>query len=204
MRWSGPWPKRWRNLFRRVPPSRSSIWSELRYSPVSCGAWSGSGGFGGKSDTLAANEVYGGSPDTYKKYFRYLEEATPEDLREAAREWLSDGDFILEVHPFPEYSTADSGADRDRLPDVGEPPPAEFPRLQKATLSSGLKVILAERHAVPIINFRLLMDAGYAADLGGLAGTANLTADMMDEGTSTRSALEISEEAAPSRGQHRQ
>ena len=34
------------------------------------------GGFGGKSDTLAANEVYGGSPDTYKKYFRYLEEAS--------------------------------------------------------------------------------------------------------------------------------
>ena len=154
------------------------------------------GGFGGKSDTLAANEVYGGSPDTYKKYFRYLEEASPEDLRDAARDWLSDGDFILEVHPFPKYSTADSGADRDRLPDVGEPPPAEFPRLQKANLSSGLKVILAERHAVPIINFRLLMDAGYAADLGGLAGTANLTADMMDEGTSTRSALEISEEAA--------
>ena len=154
------------------------------------------GGFGGKSDILASNEVYGGSPGTYKKYFRYLEEATPEDLRGAARDWLSDGDFILEVHPFPKYSTADSGADRDRLPDVGEPPPAEFPTLRKATLSNGLKVILAERHAVPVINFRLLMDAGYAADLGGLAGTANLTADMMDEGTSTRSALQISEEAA--------
>ena len=154
------------------------------------------GGFGGKSDILASNEVYGGSPATYKRYFQYMEEATPEDLRDAARDWLSDGDFILEVHPFPKYSTADSGADRDRLPDVGEPPAAEFPRLRKTTLSNGLKVILAERHAVPVINFRLLIDAGYAADLGGLAGTADLTADMMDEGTSTRSALEISEEAA--------
>ena len=154
------------------------------------------GGFGGKSDILASNEVYGGSPATYKRYFQYMEEATPEDLRDAARDWLSDGDFILEVHPFPKYSTADSGADRDRLPDVGEPPAAEFPRLRKTTLSNGLKVILAERHAVPVINFRLLIDAGYAADLGGLAGTADLTADMMDEGTSTRSAPQISEEAA--------
>ncbi len=34
------------------------------------------GGFGGKSDILASNEVYGGSPATYKRYFQYMEEAS--------------------------------------------------------------------------------------------------------------------------------
>jgi zinc protease len=42
----------------------------------------------------------------------------------------------------------------------------------------------------------LLVDSGYAADHGGLAGTASLALDMMDEGTASRSALQVSEEVA--------
>ena len=95
------------------------------------------GGFGGKSDILASNEVYGGSPDTYKKYFRYVEDATPEDLRGAARDWLSDGDFILEVHPFPKYSTADSGADRDRLRTWASRRPPSFPPFRRRPCPTG-------------------------------------------------------------------
>ena len=43
------------------------------------------------------------------------------------------------------------------------------------------------------MDFQLLVDAGYAADQFAAAGVAGLALDMMDEGTSTRSALEISE-----------
>ena len=154
------------------------------------------GGFGGKSDLLAQNEVYGGSPDYFKKSLQYMEEASPEDLRDVAREWLSDGEYVLEVQPFPEYTQAASGADRSGLPEVGKPPVAEFPQLHKTALSNGLQVIVAERRALPVINFNLLVDAGYAADLGANAGTASLTASMMDEGTTTRNALQIGEEAA--------
>jgi zinc protease len=72
--------------------------------------------------------------------------------------------------------------------------PAEpkFPAFTRATLKNGLKLIVAERHAVPVVNFSLQLDAGYASDQAGLAGTAKLAADMMDEGTKTRSALDIS------------
>ena len=154
------------------------------------------GGFGGKSDLLAQNEVYGGSPNYFKKSLQYMEDASPEDLRNVAREWLSDGEYILEVHPFPKYTKADSGADRSGLPEAGTPPAAEFPKLDKTHLSNGLQVIVAERRALPVINFNLLVDAGYAADLGANAGTASLTANMMDEGTTTRNALQIGEEAA--------
>ena len=38
------------------------------------------------------------------------------------------------------------------------------PKLERATLPNGLKVILAERHDVPIVELDLLVDAGYAAD----------------------------------------
>ncbi len=152
------------------------------------------GGFGGKSDVLAANQVYGGTPDFYKTTLARVAGATAADLKGAAQRWLSDGVYNLEVHPFPEYKTLATDADRSELPDAGEPPAARFPDLQRATLSNGLKVILAERHAVPTVTFRLLVDAGYAADQHGVPGTASLALTMLDEGTKKRSALEISEE----------
>lgn len=154
------------------------------------------GGFGGKSDILAMSEVYGGAPDQYIESRRRIAEATVSDLRATAQEWLTDGVYVLEVHPFPDYAVAETGADRSKLPEPGEPPLARFPTLQRATLSNGLEIVLAERHAVPLVNFTLLVDAGYAADHGNTAGTARLTMDMLDEGTENRSALEISEALA--------
>ncbi len=154
------------------------------------------GGFGGKSDILATNEVYGGSPDFYKTTLKRVREATPQKLLETAKRWLTDGVYILEVHPFPQYQNAESKVDRSKLPDLGPAPDVKFPKLQRATLSNGLKIILAERHAIPVVNFNLLVDAGYAADQFGLPGTASLAMNMLDEGTKTRDALQISEELA--------
>jgi zinc protease len=71
-----------------------------------------------------------------------------------------------------------------------------FPRFERATLSNGLKIVVAERESVPQVNLTLLVDSGYAADQLALPGTASLALDMMDEGTATRSALQISEELA--------
>jgi zinc protease len=155
------------------------------------------GGFGGKSDVLAANEVYGGSPDFYNVRLERVANATAEDLRGAAERWLSDGVFILEVHPFPEYETIASDVDRPAgPPEAGAPPTAEFPSLERTTLSNGLQVILARRDAIPVVNMRLLVDAGYAADQHGVPGSASLALAMLDEGTRNRDALEISEELA--------
>ncbi|MFB3920352.1 MAG: M16 family metallopeptidase [Terriglobia bacterium] len=154
------------------------------------------GGFGGKSDVLAQNQVYAGDADFYKVTQKRLMAATAEDLRDTARRWLSDGVYVLEVHPFPEYSTTASNVDRSKLPEPGAPPLARFPKVERATLSNGLKVILAERHSIPQVNFSLLIDAGYAADQFGMAGTASMAMDMLDEGTKTRTALQISDELA--------
>lgn len=152
------------------------------------------GGFGGKSDILATSQVYGGSPDAYKKNLASIEKASLKDVQEAAQRWLSDGVYILEIHPFPSYKTVPSNVDRTKLPEAGTTPDAKFPKLERTTLSNGLKVILARREAVPVVNFNLLLDAGYAADQSGLPGTASLAMNMLDEGTKTRTALQISEE----------
>ena len=154
------------------------------------------GGFGGKSDILATSQVFGGSPDAYKTSLRTTQEATAKDLHEAAKKWLSDGVYILEVHPFPSYTTTASQVDRSKLPEPATPPAAKFPEWQRDILSNGLKVILVDRPTIPTVDFYLLVDAGYAADQFGTPGTASLSMNMLDEGTKTRSALQISEELA--------
>jgi zinc protease len=154
------------------------------------------GGFGGKSDRLAINQVFRGSPDAYKNTLKRVREATPEDLKAAANRWLSDGVYILEVHPFPEYKEAATGTDRSKAPDTGTPPALKLPKLQRTTLSNGMKVILAERHEVPLVNFWLATDAGYAADQLASPGTASMTMALLTGGTSSRNALEISDQLA--------
>jgi zinc protease len=152
------------------------------------------GGFGGKSDVLAQNEVYAGDAAYHQTRLRVNAEARPDQVRGAAQEWLSDGAFVLEVHPYDEGQVIASTVDRSRLPEAGEPPRADFPEVERATLSNGLEIVLARRDAVPVVNFRLSLDAGYASDAFGTPGTANLAMSMLDEGTESRDALQISEE----------
>ena len=151
------------------------------------------GGFGGKSDVLARNEVFTGSADHYLVTQRRIATATAGELKSAATRWLSDGDWVLEVRPYPTFETAASGADRTKLPDAGTPPDARFPAFARATLPNGLKIVLAERHSIPQVQLTLLVDAGYAADQFAAPGTASLALDMLDEGTTRRTALQISD-----------
>jgi len=151
------------------------------------------GGFGGKSDVLARNEVFTGSADHYLVTERRIAAATAGDLKSAATRWLRDGEWVLEVHPYPTFETAASGADRTKLPDAGTPPDARFPAIARATLPNGLKIVFAERHSIPQVQLTLLVDAGYAADQFAAPGTASLALDMLDEGTTRRTALQISD-----------
>src|SRR5580692_3999044 len=154
------------------------------------------GGFGGKSDRLAQSQTYLGSPDAYKISLKRIQNATAEDVKAAANRWLSDGVYILEVQPFPPYKAEAGGADRSKAPEIGAAPSLKLPKLERATLSNGLKVILAERHEVPLVTFWLDVDAGYAADQAAVPGTSSMTMALLNGGTKTRSALQISDEQA--------
>ncbi len=155
------------------------------------------GGFGGKSDILAQGQVYAGTPDYYKNYLNNINNATIQTIQSTAKLWLTDGEYVLEVHPFPQFKNDPTDSTiRKKMPEMAASPEAKFPKLERATLSNGLKIILAERNSVPTVNLNLLIDAGFASDLGTNAGTASLAMDVLDEGTKTRNALQISEELA--------
>ena len=84
-------------------------------------------------------------------------------------------------------------ADRSRLPDVGPDPPFRFPRIVRHTLPNGLQVRTVEHQTVPVVTMVVQVEAGAVADPLGREGLAAITADMLDEGVGSLSAIEVSE-----------
>ena len=154
------------------------------------------GGFSGKATALARGELYAGDPGFFRQSIEWMNDASIEDIQGAASRWLGPGRYQLDVLPYGDHTTAEAQVDRSMgLPAVGTLPDLSFPEIQRAELKNGLDVVLAERHAVPVINISLQFDAGYAADSFGDPGTASFTLAMLDEGTKKRSASDISLEA---------
>ncbi len=151
------------------------------------------GGFGGKSDLLAMSQTYGGAPDAYKKSLNYIKAATPTDLKNTAVNWLNDGEYVLEILPYGDFTNTDSKLDRTVMPPVGEVAAAKFPEIKNFTLSNGLKVYLTERHELPLVNVLTSFNGGYSADKNTNAGLAKLTGAMLTEGTTTKTAVQISD-----------
>ncbi len=177
------------------------------------------GGFSGKAVTLAEGQVYRGDPGAWKKDYDITVAATPAAVKAAADQWLSKGDYTLTVvpgkvdakdaaetagraaipgrpadvlSPAGNYKVTKSDVDRSkRVPQVTAFPDLTFPTLQHGKLKNGIEVVLAERHAVPVVQVEALFDAGYAADQGRKLGTSSFTMSMLDEGTRDLDSVEI-------------
>ncbi|HZP12681.1 MAG TPA: pitrilysin family protein, partial [Nevskiaceae bacterium] len=150
-------------------------------------------GGNGKATILASGQVYRDNPAAYQDDMRRTLAATPNAVRDAARRWLAQGDYTLTVKPFPTYTTVASNVDRKSgPPPVTQFPDLSFPKVQRATLKNGLKVVFAERHDVPIVEFSMVFNAGFAADQGRKLGTGAFSLAMLDEGTTHLNALQLS------------
>ena len=81
--------------------------------------------------------------------------------------------------------------DRSRLPTPGADPTVRFPAVSRHSLANGLRVRTVEHRGVPLVSFLLLLSSGSAVEPIDRPGLAALTADMLDEGSGARSALDI-------------
>lgn len=153
------------------------------------------GGFSGKASVLAEGALYAGDSNFYRTRLDWIDSATPEAVLETSKIWLSKGYHQVEVMPYPTFTVAQEDADRSALPTVGSMPDLTFPAVQRDQLSNGIRIVLAERSAIPVVNVAMQFDAGYAADSGRKLGSSAFTLSMLDEGTEKRSSLEISAEA---------
>jgi zinc protease len=86
--------------------------------------------------------------------------------------------------------------DRSQLPHVGPDPAFTFPAIVRHALVNGLQVRTIEHHNVPVITFVLQVEGGAGADPSDLEGLAAVAADMVDEGTGSLSAIDVSDALA--------
>ena len=89
-----------------------------------------------------------------------------------------------------------SPVDRSRLPIPGPAPGFTFPVADTQRLRNGLSLATVERRGLPMVSLALLLPAGSACDPAERPGLASMTADMLDEGSGDRSAIEMQEELA--------
>src|SRR5581483_9513796 len=83
---------------------------------------------------------------------------------------------------------ATTRVDRSRLPQPSASPQLVFPPIERSTLANGMGVWTISFPEIPV-----LVRSGSALDPHGQHGLAALTADMLDEGSGGRSAIEIHE-----------
>jgi zinc protease len=145
---------------------------------------------------------------------------TPEDVRQAARRWLTDDQRVTIryraetdrpkgqpdelVQDSPQVAAAPLAAPAN-IPVVETLPPGQRqapprpgptisprpPKVVERTLPNGLRVIVAKTSDLPIVTADLAIKSGAAMDPAGLAGLGNITAALLPQGTSTRSAQDI-------------
>jgi zinc protease len=70
----------------------------------------------------------------------------------------------------------------------------KFPPYEVRTLANGMQVIAVLHHEQPAVSMRLLVRAGSVQDPAGKVGVSSLTAALLDQGTTTRSAEEIADQ----------
>ncbi|MEO5904962.1 MAG: pitrilysin family protein [Gemmatimonadaceae bacterium] len=74
--------------------------------------------------------------------------------------------------------------------------PYATPTVETFTLANGLKVLLVERHSLPIVSARFVVDAGAIREPASKNGLAYLTADLLSEGAGGLTGAQIAEKMA--------
>lgn len=98
--------------------------------------------------------------------------------------------------PLPPPPVVAAPIDLTKPPILGAPPTLRVPPITTRQLPNGLKIVIVEQHELPLADILLQIRNGGEADPAGRTGAAALTSALLTEGTATRSALQIADQAA--------
>ncbi|UCC79156.1 MAG: insulinase family protein, partial [Candidatus Zixiibacteriota bacterium] len=153
------------------------------------------GGFGGRAGKLNSYNTYLGDPGRLLWDRARYTDATVESVMKYTREYIDlNRRGILHIDPQGDLSEAEEKPDMTIQPDAAPEPSFTPPEIQTATLSNGMELYLVENHKLPLVQVNLVVKSGWAADPADRPGAAALTAELLNEGTKNRNALEISDE----------
>jgi zinc protease len=94
------------------------------------------------------------------------------------------------------HAQATAPAGRTTPPTLGPPPKISLPPIHERNLPNGMRLLVVERHEIPLVDAELVIGTGPEADPTGKPGVATLVASMLTRGTPTRSAADIAAQTA--------
>jgi zinc protease len=170
-----------------------------------------------KAATLNQNAALLGDPLGYRTVLDKVFAVTPADVKRVARQYLGAKRVDLDIlpgapatpglqappHPQPhEPATSPPVAeikdrfDRSVMPPLGPTPHYSPPRFERRKLPNGLELRIVERHDLPIVTLDLVVKSGETLTPKGKEGLASIAVSLLDEGTTSRSALQIAGDLA--------
>jgi zinc protease len=176
------------------------------------------GGFGGVADTLDQYNQYTGDPGFLAKDVAMTEAVTAARAQAAAQKYLTKDSAVV-VYCVPGKKVLDdvprSPADTDanvkltnpytpkfeasqewrrNKPEGGPAPELHLPVPVEFSLSNGLKVLLIEDHALPVLTAEIVTRAGSFDDPADKSGLATLTSEIMSDGTVSRDLTRLADD----------
>jgi len=166
------------------------------------------GGFGGKAVVLAEGELYADDPGFYRKQLADLGAVTPGSVKTVMERWLTRPVLATRVDPGEREAYVEAAdarpapaaaeplafTPREPMPGVGPMKALDFPDVERARLSNGMEVIYARSTTVPTTRIAVDFNAGVAADPADAPGTQRMMLDLLTEGTTSKTAVQIAEE----------
>ncbi|MEA2765589.1 MAG: zinc protease, partial [Gemmatimonadaceae bacterium] len=172
------------------------------------------GGFGGVADRLNQYNHYLGDPGYIEHDLQRYRDVTPASIKAFAQQSLTTqqravvyglpgkrdlGAEIPNAHPTVVEANESINPDapwRTIAPAKGPERPFTVPIPHSFKLQNGLTVIYSERPGLPIVAANLVVRTGNAASPIEKPGVGHFAVAMLDQGTTTRSAAQIADEAA--------
>ena len=174
----------------------------------------------GRASTLAESVIIDGDPRAADAQLAAIARVTAADVQRVARKYLGANQSAtirylpLEAKPAnataqpiaiaatvqaaPLTAPADialvtpaTAAQRVQPPKPGAAIAPTLPVPVETRLANGLRVVVVERHDLPIVTAALVATGGAATDPAARSGASSLASDLLTKGTKTRSATEI-------------
>lgn len=151
------------------------------------------GGFGGVADRLNAYNVFRGDPALIATDLKRFRDATLDEIGETVRRYLAGRPRVVlsVVGGKPTGASLAAAPDRANPPRPGDLDRFAVPMPQVSQLQNGMPLWFFPRTELPTVAGSIVIPGGGVLHPPGQGGLAQLTADMLDEGTTNRSAAQL-------------
>lgn len=164
----------------------------------------------GKGSQLGSYTGFLNKPKYFQADLDRYASVTAADIQRVANTYLTSNRLVMTYMPRQgEAQRGNRGADKPtsvksekknealiaeqsaKLPRPGPNPKFSLPAIEKTKLANGLEVWMVEQKELPIVAMNLVLKSGQGNEPDDRTGLANMTASLLDDGTKTRSAVEI-------------